>query len=144
MSDIPKAAAETHHRPGSRAWTDFLSRIESFIDSRCSDRRESYRELKDFADRQLARLDSGDGTRRPDLKDEVMPEISEIPDALDTPPPSRPASLDELLAAVVDDPQTWLSTPSAQLGWRKPADLIGTDEEVKVVSLLQAVDQGLF
>jgi hypothetical protein len=144
MLDIDKAAAETLPRSGSRAWADFLSRIESFIDSRCTDRRKCYLELKEFADDQLARLGAGRETRQPDLKGAIMPEISEIPSALDTPPSSWPDSLGELLAAVVDDPETWLSTPSAQLGGRKPADLIGTDEEVKVVSLLQAVDQGLF
>jgi uncharacterized protein (DUF2384 family) len=73
-----------------------------------------------------------------------MPEITESPDALATSPRMRPKALEELLATVVDDPENWLSTPSAQLGWRKPLDLIGTDEEVKVVSILQAVDQGLF
>lgn len=73
-----------------------------------------------------------------------MPETSRIPKSVVPPSPSPPAPLADLLAVVVDDPETWLATPSAQLGGRKPADLIGTDEEVKVVSLLQAVDQGLF
>jgi Protein of unknown function (DUF2384) len=89
------------------------------------------------------RSDCG-GTNQPELEDEIMPEKLEIPKALDSPAPTRPESLAQLLAVVVDDPEAWLSTPSAQLGWRKPADLIGTDEEIKVVSLLQAVDQGLF
>jgi hypothetical protein len=73
-----------------------------------------------------------------------MPEHQEIPSVLDRDRPIPSNDLDELLHAVVDDPNTWLATPSEQLGWRKPGDLIGTDEEVKVVSLLQAVDQGLF
>jgi uncharacterized protein (DUF2384 family) len=72
-----------------------------------------------------------------------MPEAS-TPDAPATSRRIRPVSLEELLAAVVDDPEIWLSTPSVQLGGRKPGDLIGTDEEAKVVSILQAVDQGLF
>ncbi|MGP0068728.1 MAG: hypothetical protein ACLQGP_34645 [Isosphaeraceae bacterium] len=100
-------------------------------------------ELKEFAERQLARL--GDPGKTPgDLKDEIMPNRPETPNALDTDQPIPSNALDDLLVAVVDDPETWLSTPSEQLGWRKPGDLIGTDEDVKVVSLLQAVDQGLF
>lgn len=66
------------------------------------------------------------------------------PSTVDTDGPIPSSRLDDLLDAVVDDPETWLSTPSEQLGGRKPCDLIGTDEEIKVVSLLQAVDQGLF
>ena len=57
-----------------------------------------------------------------------MPEITESPDALATSPRIQPEALDEPLATVVDDPEDWLSAPSAQLGWRKPADLIGTDK----------------
>ena len=52
--------------------------------------------------------------------------------------------LPQLLSTVLDDPEAWLSMPSAQLGGRKPADLIGTEEEQKIVDLLLAVDQGLF
>jgi hypothetical protein len=144
MLDIEQAAAETLAGSGPQTGADLLSRIESFIDSRCADRRKCYQELKEFAEDQLARLGAASATRQPDPKDAIMPKTSGIPSVLDTSAPSRPDSLNELLAAVVDDPETWLSTPSVQLGGRKPADLIGTDEEVKVVSLLQAVDQGLF
>jgi hypothetical protein len=144
MLDIEKPAAETAPRSDSEEWAEFVGSIVSFIEFKCKDPRKGYLELKELAEAQLARLGAAGETLQPGLKDEIMPEISEIPKALDKPPPGRPDSLDELLAVVVDDPETWLSTPSAQLGWRKPADLIGTDEEVKVVSLLQAVDQGLF
>ncbi len=144
MLDIEQAAAETPAPSGPQGGADFLSRIESFIDSACADRRQCYQELKEFAEDQLARLGGASETRQPGPEDAIMPETSGIPNVLDTSHPSRTDSLNELLAAVVDDPETWLSTPSAQLGGRKPADLIGTDEEVKVVSLLQAVDQGLF
>jgi uncharacterized protein (DUF2384 family) len=73
-----------------------------------------------------------------------MPKLSENLATLVSDRPCRSDALDELLVSVVDDPKIWLSTPSAQLGGRKPGDLIGTDEEVNVVSLLRAVDQGLF
>jgi hypothetical protein len=130
MLDSEKAASETTPRSDSQAWADFLSQIEGFIDFKCTDRHKCYVELKEFAEKQLARLGVAGETIPPDLKDELMPEISQKRSALDASPPIRPESLNELLAAVVDDPETWLSTPSAQLGWRKPGDLIGTDEEV--------------
>jgi hypothetical protein len=59
-------------------------------------------------------------------------------------PPIRSPELFELLIAVVDDPKKWLSTPSVQFGGRRPGDLLGTDEEEKILDLLHAVDQGLF
>ena len=144
MLDIEKSAAETPSRSDSQEWFERLGSIMTFVEFRCKDPRKSYLELKELAERRLAQLDAAGGALQPDLKDEIMPELSENPNALETSPPIRPDSLNELLAVVVDDPEAWLSTPSAQLGWRKPGDLIGTDEEAKVVSLLQAVDQGLF
>jgi hypothetical protein len=55
----------------------------------------------------------------------------------------RSTELDGLLTAVVDNPDTWLSTPSMQLGGRRPGELVGTDEEFKIFDILHAVDQGL-
>lgn len=52
--------------------------------------------------------------------------------------------LDRLLSKILDNPGQWLATPSEQFGGKKPADLIGTDEEHKVIDLLVAVDQGMF
>lgn len=75
------------------------------------------------------------------VKGDFLPESNAVLVA-DHPVPSR--DLDALLAAVVDDPERWLSTPSAQFGGRRPIDLVGTEEEVKIVDLLHAVDQGLF
>ena len=40
--------------------------------------------------------------------------------------PIKSAELLALLQAVVDNPERWLSTPSAQFGGRKPQDLVGT------------------
>jgi hypothetical protein len=58
--------------------------------------------------------------------------------------PLRSVSVHELVDAVVANPEAWLSMPSAQFGGRRPSDLIGTEEEHKIVDLLLAVDQGLF
>jgi hypothetical protein len=58
--------------------------------------------------------------------------------------PARSPELDALLAAVVEHPESWMSTPSVQFGGRRPADLVGTEEEFKIFDILHAVDQGLF
>ena len=50
MLDIEKAAAETSPSSDSQLWADFLSRLESFIDFRCTDRRKFYLRLKGFAE----------------------------------------------------------------------------------------------
>jgi Protein of unknown function (DUF2384) len=143
MLDTEKPAAQTPIWSDPQEWAEILGSIVSLIEFRCKDQAQGYRELKGFAERQLARLGTH-GKIPTDLKDEIMPKLPESLVALGTDRPIPSGALDDLLVAVVDDPETWLSTPSEQLGWRKPGDLIGTDEEVKVVSLLQAVDQGLF
>lgn len=73
-----------------------------------------------------------------------MPEATTIEklDAAERPVQSE--ALAELLDAVLDNPDAWLSEPSTQFGGRKPFDLVGTEEEHKIVDLLRAVDQGLF
>ena len=58
--------------------------------------------------------------------------------------PVRSHELDSLLADVVEHPEIWMSTPSVQLGGRRPIDLVGTEEESKILDILHAVDQGLF
>lgn len=50
----------------------------------------------------------------------------------------------ELAADVLDDPGPWLRAPNAQLGDRRPIDLVGTEEEFRVANLLVAIDQSLF
>ena len=59
-------------------------------------------------------------------------------------PPDRRRSTLELASDVLENPGEWLRTSNAQLGNRRPIDLMGTDEEEKVFDLLHAVDQGLF
>jgi hypothetical protein len=143
MLDTEKAGAQTPLWSDPQGWERILNAIESFIDFRCKDQSKGYIELKEFAETQLAPL-SAMGETPADLKDETMRDRPETLTSLDTDRPIRSDVLDDLLTAVVDDPETWLATPSEQLGLRRPCDLIGTDEEVKVMSLLQAVDQGLF
>ena len=79
----------------------------------------------------------------PKFKEEPMHESKEV-SSNDTIITTKSLSLDQLLGTVLDNPEAWLSMPSAQFGGRRPADLIGTEEEQKIVDLLLAVDQGLF
>jgi hypothetical protein len=144
MLDTKKTEADTSLWSDPGRWADILNSIENCVDFRCKDRTRGYLELKKFAEEHLARVNSPNQTLPTTFTDESMPESREVPMTADTDRLVRSVHLDELLRAVVDDPKTWLATPSEQLGWRKPAELIGTDEEAKVVSLLQAVDQGLF
>ncbi len=58
--------------------------------------------------------------------------------------PQPPTDLKQLAIEVLGNPSAWFSTPNSNLGSRKPADLIGTEEEHKVFDLLYAVDQGSF
>lgn len=53
-------------------------------------------------------------------------------------------TIEELLVAFFPDPAAWLAAPNDHFGGRKPGDLLGTDEEVKVYHLLRAVDMGLY
>jgi hypothetical protein len=144
MSDVEKSAAGTPSQSDSQERAEFLGSIVTFVEFRCKDPRKCYQELKELAERQLAQLEAAGGARQPALMEETMTQPTETPTALEASPPIQLNPLEELLAVVVDDPETWLATPSVQLGGRRPGDLIGTDEEHKVVSLLQAVDQGLF
>jgi uncharacterized protein (DUF2384 family) len=55
----------------------------------------------------------------------------------------RMAALNEILYAVVEQPEEWMTTPNVQFGGRRPIDLVGTEEESKVIDLLYAVDGGM-
>ncbi len=142
MLDIEKAESGAPPSASPGRWKDLVNSIDAFIDSSYQDRRAGYLELKKYADARIARLDSPAQTQAVALMDEDIPELQDRPTDLDGPWPYE--RLDRLIRTVVDHPDRWLETPSEQLGWRKPGDLIGTAEEGKLVSLLQAVDQGLF
>jgi hypothetical protein len=144
MLDTKKAEADTSLWSDPGRWADILNSIENCIDFKCKDRTRGYQELKRFAEEQLVRQKPLNQTLPITFTEDRMPERREVPVTVDADRIACSDRLNELLHAVVDDPKTWLATPSEQLGWRKPAELIGTDEEAKVVSLLQAVDQGLF
>ncbi len=45
---------------------------------------------------------------------------------------------------VVDDPEYWLNMPNPQFEWRRPIDLIGTEDEERVHIVIEAARQGLF
>ncbi len=78
------------------------------------------------------------------FQDEPMAEPPTVTTTEEVDQPARSAALDKLLTEVVNKPDEWLSTPSVHFGGRRPLDLVGTDEEYKLLDLLQAVNQGLF
>jgi hypothetical protein len=59
-------------------------------------------------------------------------------------PPFTVRSVQDLAEDLLMYPEQWLDNPNPNFGGRKPRDLIGTDEEVKVYNILNAADQGLF
>src|SRR5207302_1804740 len=48
------------------------------------------------------------------------------------------------VGSAVDDPEDWLNTPNPQFEGRRPIDLIGTDDEVRVHIIIGAARQGFF
>ena len=50
----------------------------------------------------------------------------------------------EMAFELLQHPEEWLDWPNPQFGGRKPNDLIGTDEEVRVYDILAAYSLGMF
>jgi DNA-binding transcriptional ArsR family regulator len=48
------------------------------------------------------------------------------------------------VSTVIDDPEHWLHSPNPQFEGRRPIDLIGTDDEIRVHIILEAARQGCF
>ncbi len=154
--ELKHADASRSHRPRTGTESDpptaldidgLVGRIINYLGFQSADPLADAYQIRSALDEYQAALlrksDVSSGRR----EDPTMVEGDFLPDSnavlvADHPVPSR--DLDALLAAVVDDPERWLSTPSAQFGGRRPIDLVGTEEEVKIVDLLHAVDQGLF
>jgi DNA-binding transcriptional ArsR family regulator len=58
--------------------------------------------------------------------------------------PSQWKKLVKKVGTVVDDPEFWLNTPNRQFEWRRPIDLIGTEDEDRVHIIIEAAQQGCF
>lgn len=52
--------------------------------------------------------------------------------------------LDVLLESVLEQPEAWLKAPNPRFRGARPADLVGTEDESKIIDILRAVDLGLF
>jgi DNA-binding transcriptional ArsR family regulator len=57
---------------------------------------------------------------------------------------SRWKKLVKEAGTVVDDPEYWLNMPNPQFEWRRPVDLIGTEDEERVHIVIEAARQGFF
>jgi hypothetical protein len=92
----------------------------------------------------MAKIQKRETESSKNTKDQPMPATTATSTTEDFDQPVRSTELDKLLIGVVDNPGAWLSTPSIHFGGRRPLDLVGTNEEYKLIDLLQAVDHGLF
>jgi Protein of unknown function (DUF2384) len=128
-----------------------LVRIHKYLHWTSADPAGDVQEIRRFVEEVSAQfgrarevLPSAAGDTSDMFKDERMTEPRAVSTAQDIDQPKRPTILNKLLIEVVDNPDAWLSTPSVHFGGRRPIDLVGTDEECKLIDLLQAVGQGLF
>jgi DNA-binding transcriptional ArsR family regulator len=48
------------------------------------------------------------------------------------------------VAGFVDDPEKWFHTPNQELGWQKPIEMLGTDEEPKLRNRIEGAKYGMF
>lgn len=48
------------------------------------------------------------------------------------------------VGTVVPDPEDWLNTPNPRFEGRRPIDLIGTDDEIRVHIIIEAARHGFF
>ncbi len=48
------------------------------------------------------------------------------------------------VGSVVGDPEDWLNSPNPRFEGRRPIDLIGTDDEIRVHIIIEAAQQGFF
>jgi hypothetical protein len=126
-----------------------LNRIRLYL-IKCSNPLETWRTIESFVEDGLGLAEIGSQDSVPGVqntqqfKDELMTDSKTVK-TIDTLSHGSPSlELKQLLIEVIDNPETWLSTPSVQFGGRKPGDLVGTEEEFKLFDLLHAVDQGLF
>src|SRR5262249_40378780 len=84
-----------------------------------------------------------------DLGAQVVDFTEKLLDRVD--PSPKPALTDsewkklvKKVGTVVNDPVDWLNTPNPQFEGRRPIDLIGPDDEVRVHITIEAAQQGCF
>jgi hypothetical protein len=56
--------------------------------------------------------------------------------------PDETVPVDQLISAVVPDPDDWKATPNPRLAGRTPGSMIGTPDEPVLRDLLRAVKHG--
>lgn len=106
-----------------------LLRASKIVDSRHEGYEAIYRLTEPgsrFLDSALGLLDEEDAVPEPRMS------------------PSELKKLIKKVSTVITDPEEWLNTPNPQFEGRRPLDLIGTDDEVRVHIILEAAQQGFF
>jgi DNA-binding transcriptional ArsR family regulator len=82
------------------------------------------------------------GARLLDSAFGLLDEAAPVPE-----PKISPSELKKLIRKVgtaIDDPEDWLYTPNPQFEGRRPIDLIGTGDEIRVHLIIGALQQGFF
>ncbi len=125
-------------------WTDVLDVLHALGYERTATGSPDHAESSTTVDRS-ERATSSEGSNRSDSDTlEPMPQPIAADTSRNVDQPAQATKLQGLLDSVLNDPESWLASPSIHFGGRPPADLVGTEEEHKIVDLLQVVDQGLF
>jgi hypothetical protein len=57
--------------------------------------------------------------------------------------PDELPDLRDEVKRIFDDPDLWLDTPHKSLGWRKPRDLLGTEDEYRVRDIIRRIKHGI-
>ena len=133
LADGKKSTTQIGKRLGQSplAFSHHLSSLCFFelVDSH-AEGNETYYELTEpgarFVDSALGLLDRADSSPKPVLsKAEWKKLVKEA-------------------GSAVDDPEDWLNTPNPRFEWRRPIDLIGTEDEVRVHIIIGAARAGAF
>jgi DNA-binding transcriptional ArsR family regulator len=133
LADGKKSATQIAKGLGQAplAFSHHLSSLRFFelVDSSAEDN-ETYYELTEpgarFVDSTLGLLYLADSSPRPVI------------------PKSEWKKLVKKVGSDVNDPEVWLDTPNPQFEWRRPIDLIGTEDEVRVHIIIEAAAAGCF
>lgn len=143
-STLGQTIDEVSTRPTTTELEHLLIRIEKHLNWSSANPLADADKIDDLLDEIRAvwrRSAQGQTKERNMVKDDPLSKAKAV---LMVSSSTRSPELVALLSDVVEHPETWMAKPSVQLGGRRPIDLVGTEEESKILDILHAVDQGLF
>jgi DNA-binding transcriptional ArsR family regulator len=133
LADGPKSVSQICKRVGysEPEVENHLARLRTsrVVDSRREGNKTSH-ELTEqgsrFLNSALGLLDAADLVPKPEISQSELKKLI------------------KKVGTVVEDPEDWLNTPNPQFEGRRPIDLIGTDDEIRVHIIIEAAQQGCF